>query len=174
MPSLSVRILPRYVILEAQSLRRDDHRRHGGAPRVEFWVGVLGPRSVWRLHHPVGRGVAIGVGELSSMGPLDRRRRSDLTRSPIDATEVKFAGVIARSGISIAKSASTVKTSLSCRAKSGQRREDCPQRRIHDRQSDRAAGDARYQRSSVPFPRDRSAWMISRRRDTGDDSLSGR
>jgi hypothetical protein len=38
--------------------------------------------------------------------------RSVLTRWPIDTTEVKFAGVIARSGISIAKSASTAKTRL--------------------------------------------------------------
>jgi hypothetical protein len=88
------------------------HRRCGGAPRAVFWVGLLGPSSLRRLHHAVDRGVAIGAGELSSVAPLDIRRRSDLTRSPIDATEVKFAGVIARSGISIAKSASTAKTRL--------------------------------------------------------------
>jgi hypothetical protein len=91
------------------------HRRCGGAPRAEFWVGLLGPRSVWRLHHAVDRGVAIGAGEVSSALPLGKRGcpgLSVLTRRAIDTTEVKFAGVIARSGISIAKSASTAKTRL--------------------------------------------------------------
>jgi hypothetical protein len=56
---------------------------------------VMGARAFRRLPHDVDRGVAIGAGELSSVVPLGRRQcsgRSVLTRSPIDVTEVKFAG----------------------------------------------------------------------------------
>ena len=51
----------------------------------------------------------------SLSSPRAARRRAEFsvrTRRPIDATEVKFAGVIARSGISMAKSPSTANTRL--------------------------------------------------------------
>jgi hypothetical protein len=62
--------------------------RDRGALRTEFWVGLLGPRSLRRLHHAMDRGVAIGAGKLSSTG---HRVRPSLRRVNSARHEVRCA-----------------------------------------------------------------------------------
>jgi hypothetical protein len=51
------------------------HRQRLGTSRPEFWIGLLGPPSLWRLQlRPWIRGLAVRASELHYWAPLIRRR----------------------------------------------------------------------------------------------------